>query len=149
MASWRISCIAETQRWKSSKQTISMSCADARAFALKKQSVDFSMLCRDLLEDAEVLALRKLIQIKSEIVPNIYVKGDESYLSRLSWRTAVKSGSNDRRLDGPPSHSLSPNRWRQTPCQLVSACCEMSRRDGAIVAWHEVPGTAPPQRAVP
>jgi hypothetical protein len=20
------------------------------------------------------------------------------------------------------------------------ACCEMSRRDGAIVAWHEVPG---------
>jgi hypothetical protein len=22
----------------------------------------------------------------------------------------------------------------------------MSRRDGAIVAWHEVPGTAPPQR---
>jgi hypothetical protein len=21
----------------------------------------------------------------------------------------------------------------------------MSRRDGAIVAWHEVPGTAPPQ----
>ena len=22
---------------------------------------------------------------------------------------------------------------------LVSACCEMSRRDGAIVAWHEVP----------
>jgi hypothetical protein len=24
-----------------------------------------------------------------------------------------------------------------------------SRRDGAIVAWHEVPGTAPPKRAVP
>jgi hypothetical protein len=23
------------------------------------------------------------------------------------------------------------------------------RRDGAIVAWHEVPGTAPPQRTVP
>ena len=26
----------------------------------------------------------------------------------------------------------------------AGACCEMSRRDGAIVAWHEVPGTAPP-----
>ena len=28
-------------------------------------------------------------------------------------------------------------------------CCEMSRRDGAIVAWHEVPGTAPPQKSRP
>lgn len=60
-----------------------LSRADARAFALKKQSVDFTKLCRDLLDDAEVLALRKLIQIKSEILPNIYVKGDESYLSRV------------------------------------------------------------------
>ncbi|HEV3065913.1 MAG TPA: hypothetical protein VGX93_11245 [Chthoniobacterales bacterium] len=25
----------------------------------------------------------------------------------------------------------------------------MSRRDGAIVAWHEVPGTAPPQKSRP
>ena len=25
----------------------------------------------------------------------------------------------------------------------------MSRRDGAIVAWHEVPGTAPPQECRP
>jgi hypothetical protein len=23
---------------------------------------------------------------------------------------------------------------------IAKACCEMSRRDGAIVAWHEVPG---------
>ena len=29
---------------------------------------------------------------------------------------------------------------------LAEACGEMSRRDGAIVAWHEVPGTAPPER---
>ena len=33
--------------------------------------------------------------------------------------------------------------------KLVKACCEMSRRDGAIVAWHEVPGTAPPQKSRP
>ena len=32
---------------------------------------------------------------------------------------------------------------------LAKACCELSRRDGAIVAWHEVPGTAPPQRSRP
>ena len=32
---------------------------------------------------------------------------------------------------------------------LAKACCEMSRRDGAIVAWHEVPGTAPPQKSRP
>src|ERR1700730_11384811 len=25
----------------------------------------------------------------------------------------------------------------------------MSRRDGAIVAWHEVPGTTPPQKSRP
>src|SRR6202790_5899237 len=25
----------------------------------------------------------------------------------------------------------------------------MSRRDGAIVAWHKVPGTAPPQKSRP
>jgi hypothetical protein len=32
---------------------------------------------------------------------------------------------------------------------MAKACCEMSRRDGAIVAWHEVPGTAPPQESRP
>jgi hypothetical protein len=32
---------------------------------------------------------------------------------------------------------------------MAKACCEMSRRDGVIVAWHEVPGTAPPKGAVP
>jgi hypothetical protein len=30
-------------------------------------------------------------------------------------------------------------------CPLAKACCEMSRRDGAIVAWHEVPGTGAPE----
>jgi Transposase IS200 like len=33
--------------------------------------------------------------------------------------------------------------------ELAKACCEMSRRDVAIVAWHEVPGTAPPQKSRP
>jgi hypothetical protein len=36
-------------------------------------------------------------------------------------------------------------------CQLsvAKAYCEMSRRDDAIVAWHEVPGRAPPQKSRP
>jgi hypothetical protein len=32
---------------------------------------------------------------------------------------------------------------------LAKACGEMSRRDDAIVAWHEVPGKAPPQKNRP
>jgi hypothetical protein len=28
---------------------------------------------------------------------------------------------------------------------LAKACCELSRRDGAIVAWHEMPGKTPPK----
>ena len=32
---------------------------------------------------------------------------------------------------------------------LARACCEMSRRDGTIVAWHEVPGTGATQKSRP
>ena len=32
---------------------------------------------------------------------------------------------------------------------LAKAHYEMSRRDGAIVAWHGVPGIAPPQKSRP
>ena len=31
---------------------------------------------------------------------------------------------------------------------LANACCEMSRRDSTIVAWHEVPGKASFERTV-
>ena len=41
------------------------------------------MLCQDLLDDAEVLALRKQIVAESDISPNIRVRGDESYLRRV------------------------------------------------------------------
>jgi hypothetical protein len=30
---------------------------------------------------------------------------------------------------------------------LAKACCEMSRRIGAIIGWHEVPGTASAQKS--
>ena len=32
---------------------------------------------------------------------------------------------------------------------LAKARFEMSRRDGVIVAWHEVPGTTPPRKGRP
>ena len=35
---------------------------------------------------------------------------------------------------------LRPRESRCLTIRLTKACCEMSRRDGAIVAWHEVPG---------
>jgi hypothetical protein len=35
------------------------------------------------------------------------------------------------------------------PEKLAGACGEQSQRDGAIVAWHDVPGTAPPYQSRP
>jgi hypothetical protein len=35
------------------------------------------------------------------------------------------------------------------PSILAKACCEMSRRDGVIVAWHEVPGKGPFRKGRP
>jgi hypothetical protein len=34
-------------------------------------------------------------------------------------------------------------------CLAPKGPCLQSRRDGPIVAWHEVPGTAPPQKSRP
>jgi heavy metal sensor kinase len=60
-----------------------LSRADARALSVKPQSIDFSALCHDLVDDAEVLALRQHLVTRHEIAPNIRVKGDESYLRRV------------------------------------------------------------------
>jgi hypothetical protein len=49
-------------------------------------------------------------------------------------------------LDALPCEMTTP---KKIPFELTKACREMSRRDGPIVAWHEVPGTAPPQRSRP
>ena len=56
----------------------------------------------------------------------------------VRWKYAIIG---NYRLNGvtPPLHGM----------ELVKARCRMSRRDGAIVAWHEVPGTAPPQKSRP
>jgi hypothetical protein len=44
---------------------------------------------------------------------------------------------------------LSTKAERDLGLWLKGASENASRRDGAIVAWHEVPGTAPPKRSVP
>jgi two-component system heavy metal sensor histidine kinase CusS len=60
-----------------------LSRADAGALTLKKEPIDFSAMCHELVEDAEILALRKKIATKSEILPAIAVYADESYLRRI------------------------------------------------------------------
>ena len=60
-----------------------LSRADAGALTLKKEPVDFSTMCHELVEDAEILALRKKITTKFEISPAITVWADESYLRRI------------------------------------------------------------------
>ena len=60
-----------------------LSRADAGALTLRKEPIDFSAMCHELVEDAEILALRKKIATKSEILPAIAVYADESYLRRI------------------------------------------------------------------
>jgi heavy metal sensor kinase len=60
-----------------------LSRADAGALTLRKEAVDFSAMCHELAEDAEILSLRKNITTKSEISPGIQVCADELYLRRI------------------------------------------------------------------
>ena len=60
-----------------------LSRADAGALTLRKEPVDLSAMCHELVEDAEILALRKKITTKFDISPAIAVYADESYLRRI------------------------------------------------------------------
>jgi heavy metal sensor kinase len=60
-----------------------LSRADAGALTVRKEPVDFSAMCHELAEDAEILALRKKITTKFEISPATTVFADESYLRRI------------------------------------------------------------------
>jgi heavy metal sensor kinase len=60
-----------------------LSRADAGALTLRKEPVDFSAMCHELVEDAEILALRKKITAKFDISPAVAVCADESYLRRI------------------------------------------------------------------
>jgi len=52
-----------------------------------------------------------------------------------------------QRVEGAESYSLFGG--KSSLNFPIFGSCETSRRDSAIVAWHEVPGTAPPQRGRP
>jgi hypothetical protein len=67
---------------------------------------------------------------------------------RAYWRStfileqATKTSLKDRESFG---WCHADSSWSVRKLYLAKACCEMPRRDGAIVAWHEVPGPAPPR----
>ena len=78
------SLLQQTQRLADiTEKLLLLSRADAGALTLRKEPIDFSAMCHELVEDAEILALRKKIATKSEILPAIAVYADESYLRRI------------------------------------------------------------------
>ena len=60
-----------------------LSRADAGALNLRKKAVDFSGLCQELAADAEILALRRNIDLSSTIENEVQIQADEWYLRRL------------------------------------------------------------------
>jgi heavy metal sensor kinase len=60
-----------------------LSRADAGTLTLTKGILDFSVICHEFVEDAEILARPKRITMESEISPDVEVLGDESYLRRV------------------------------------------------------------------
>ncbi len=60
-----------------------LSRADAGALNLRKKAVDFSGLCQELAADAEILALRRNIDLSSTIENEVQILADEWYLRRL------------------------------------------------------------------
>ena len=77
------SLLDQTQRLSAIVENLLLlSRADAGALALKREAIDFSAMCRELVEDAEILALQQNIKTKSEISAGIEVRGNELYLRR-------------------------------------------------------------------
>ena len=77
------SLLHETQRLSAiAENLLLLSRADAGALTLKKEVTDFSAMCRELVEDAEILSLQQNITTKSEISLGIQVWADALYLRR-------------------------------------------------------------------
>ena len=77
------SLLHQTQRLSDiAENLLLLSRADAGALTLKKEPIDFSAMCHELVEDAEILSLRQNITTQSEISPGIQVCADELYLRR-------------------------------------------------------------------
>jgi heavy metal sensor kinase len=78
------SLLAETQRLCDIvEKLLLLSRADAGTLTLTQEIFDFSAICHELLEDAEILAKRKRITTEFEISPDVEVLADESYLRRV------------------------------------------------------------------
>jgi heavy metal sensor kinase len=78
------SLLQQTQRLSDvAENLLLLSRADADALALKIETIDFSAMCYELAEDAEILSLRRHITTKSAISSGIQVCADEFYLRRI------------------------------------------------------------------
>jgi heavy metal sensor kinase len=78
------SLLAETQRLCDIvEKLLLLSRADAGTLTLTKEILDFSAICHELVEDAEILARPKGISTEFEISPDVKVLADESYLRRV------------------------------------------------------------------
>ena len=76
--------LAETQRLCDIvEKLLLLSRADAGTLTLTKEILDFSAICHELVEDAQILARPKRITTEFEISPDVKVLADESYLRRV------------------------------------------------------------------
>jgi heavy metal sensor kinase len=76
--------LAQTQRLSGIvEKLLLLSRADAGALTLRKEILDFSAMCHDLGEDAEILVTPKRITTAFEISPEVKVWADESHLRRV------------------------------------------------------------------
>jgi signal transduction histidine kinase len=79
-----------------------LSRADAGALNLRKKAVDFSGLCQELAADAEILALRRNIDLSSTIENEVQIRADEWYLRRLLLNlldNAIKYNTHSGRVE--------------------------------------------------
>lgn len=76
--------LAETQRLCDIvEKLLLLSRADAGELTLATGILDFSSICRELVEDAQILAGPTRISTEFEIAPDVKVFGDELYLRRV------------------------------------------------------------------
>jgi heavy metal sensor kinase len=76
--------LAETQRLCDIvEKLLLLSRADAGELTLATEILDFSSICRELVEDAQILAGPKRISTEFEIAPEVKVLADELYLRRV------------------------------------------------------------------
>jgi heavy metal sensor kinase len=76
--------LVETQRLNDIvEKLLLLSRADAGTLTLTKQILDFTAICHELVEDAQILAGPKRITAEFEISPDVKVWADESYLRRV------------------------------------------------------------------